>query len=95
MVIYWFRRDLRLVDNTALSNALNSGKPVLGIFIFDEKILNKLSGNDSRVNFIYDQLKKLNNALLPYESGIKIYKGKVESIWKEIIATYNISSYIF
>jgi deoxyribodipyrimidine photo-lyase len=34
-VIYWFRRDLRLLDNPALSEAANAG-PILPIFIFDE-----------------------------------------------------------
>lgn len=40
--IFWFRRDLRLEDNTGLSQALKSGFPVLPIFIFDKNILNSL-----------------------------------------------------
>jgi deoxyribodipyrimidine photolyase len=31
--IFWFRRDLRLEDNTALYYALREEKPVLPIFI--------------------------------------------------------------
>ena len=56
MIIHWFRRDLRLQDNTA-PHALNTSKKVLPIFIFDDDILNKLPKNDPRVNFIYNQLK--------------------------------------
>ena len=52
--IFWFRRDLRLKDNTALYNALKSGFPVIPIFIFDDDILNGLAIDDARVNFIYD-----------------------------------------
>ena len=39
--IFWFRRDLRLTDNTALIQALklNNVKP---IFIFDSDILTEL-----------------------------------------------------
>ncbi len=33
--LFWFRRDLRLDDNKALYEALESGFPVLPIFIFD------------------------------------------------------------
>ncbi len=33
--IVWFRRDLRLLDNPALSAALASGRPVLGAYILD------------------------------------------------------------
>ena len=46
--IMWFRRDLRLHDNAALSHALQtagqaSGAPVLPIFIFDKQILDSLN----------------------------------------------------
>jgi deoxyribodipyrimidine photo-lyase len=52
--IFWFRRDLRLEDNAALYHALEKGKPVLPIFIFDRAILDELENkNDSRVNFIH------------------------------------------
>ena len=39
IAIFWFRRDLRLEDNTALHAALKSGNQVLPIFIFDQDIL--------------------------------------------------------
>ena len=35
-VILWFRRDLRLSDNPALSAALKSGRPILPIYVLDE-----------------------------------------------------------
>ena len=38
VVIFWFRRDLRLFDNKGLYIALKSGYKVLPVFIFDEKI---------------------------------------------------------
>ena len=50
--IFWFRRDLRLEDNTALTQALKC-KNVLPIFIFDSSILNKLEKDDSRISFIH------------------------------------------
>ncbi|MEE2818136.1 MAG: deoxyribodipyrimidine photo-lyase, partial [Pseudomonadota bacterium] len=34
-VIWWIRRDLRLSDNAALTAAVDSGAPVLPVFIFD------------------------------------------------------------
>ena len=40
--IFWFRRDLRLEDNTALDQALASGLPVLPLFIFDTNITDEL-----------------------------------------------------
>ena len=34
--VVWFYNDLRLADNPALVNAIESGKPVIPIFIWDE-----------------------------------------------------------
>ena len=38
-VIFWFRRDLRLTDNPALTAAVATGRPVLPLFIVDDSIL--------------------------------------------------------
>ena len=45
MTIFWFRRDLRLEDNTAFFHALHGNDNVLPIFIFDENILQHLEKN--------------------------------------------------
>lgn len=95
MIIYWFRRDLRLEDNTALSHALNTTKKVLPIFIFDDDILNKLPKNDPRVNFIYNQLKKLNNKLTVHHSGIHIFKGNVKQTWEAILEQHPVTEVYF
>jgi deoxyribodipyrimidine photo-lyase len=95
MNIFWFRRDLRLEDNTALANALSSNNAILPIFIFDDHILNKLPANDPRVNFIYDRLKKLNNSLSFHKSGIKIFRGNVLEIWNQLLLDYKIEEVFF
>ena len=35
-ILYWIRRDLRLSDNSALSFASQTGRPVVPVFILDE-----------------------------------------------------------
>lgn len=67
IVIHWFRRDLRITDNHALSLALNSGFEVLPLFIFDEDILNQLDDKtDRRVDFIHQSLQNINQELKSY-----------------------------
>ncbi|NIS90663.1 MAG: deoxyribodipyrimidine photo-lyase [Woeseiaceae bacterium] len=36
-VLYWFRRDLRLADNRALSAAVETGSPVIPVYIVDSQ----------------------------------------------------------
>lgn len=89
--IFWFRRDLRLHDNTALNQALKSGKPVLPIFIFDNEIVEGLEEDDLRLNFIYSNLSSLNNKLKAYGSSLKIFKGQVHDVWKSLLRDYDVS----
>ncbi|MRT93752.1 deoxyribodipyrimidine photo-lyase [Ancylomarina sp. 16SWW S1-10-2] len=92
LTLFWFRRDLRLEDNTALNAAMNSSRNVLPLFIFDDNILEELPDNDPRVNFIYDTLSSINQRLSKTQSSILILKGKPKEVWKKLIKTYDISS---
>jgi hypothetical protein len=37
--LMWFRRDLRLEDNTALHHALRENERVVGVFVLDDVLL--------------------------------------------------------
>ena len=91
--IFWFRRDLRLEDNTGLYYALNAGLKVLPIFIFDKSILNDLEDKpDARVTYIYNQLTALNKKLSKYHSRISLIYGEPLSAFKSLLETYNIKA---
>jgi len=84
-VIHWFRRDLRLEDNSALAAATKSGADVVPVFIFDKDILEKLEDrDDSRVSFIHDTLIRLKEQLQELGSDLRVYHGSVEKCWKQI-----------
>jgi deoxyribodipyrimidine photo-lyase len=87
MVVFWFRRDLRLEDNTGLADALGSGVPVLPVFIFDRGILDKLSdSSDRRVEFIHHTLEEIHNELASAGSGIRFFYGSPEDAFRQLIA---------
>jgi deoxyribodipyrimidine photo-lyase len=90
--ILWFRRDLRLEDNTALIQSLVEGLPVLPLFIFDTAIIEELPADDPRISFIYSNLKEINDELHKHGSSVLVLKGDPEKVWKELIASYEISS---
>lgn len=90
--IFWFRRDLRLKDNTALKVALNSDMPVLPVFIFDTEITGELPSDDARVNFIYECLSDLNTGLLKHGSSLFILKAEPVSAWKTLISAFDINA---
>ena len=85
MVIFWFRRDLRIDDNHALFRALKSGFDVLPIFIFDTDITNKLNKNDHRINYINKVINELNDKLLTKKKKINTFTGRPKDIIKKLI----------
>jgi deoxyribodipyrimidine photo-lyase len=90
--IFWFRRDLRLDDNIGLTNALNSGLPIIPVFIFDTNITDELPPDDPRINFIFETLLSLNSKLQKTGSSIFILKGEPISIWKKLIVSFDINA---
>ena len=89
--IFWFRRDLRLDDNLGFFEALKDEHPVLPIFIFDDKILDKLPKDDARVTFIHETLQNLRQILQDEgKSSIALYKGEPIDIYKQLIADFDI-----
>lgn len=90
--VFWFRRDLRFEDNTALRHALNSGTVILPLFIFDENIVSQLPADDHRINFIYDTISRLNNKLTHFNSSILCLRGNPLDIFKKLIEDYKITS---
>lgn len=89
--IFWFRRDLRLLDNHGLYKALNSSLPVLPVFIFDKNILDLLDGADRRVSFIHDTLLQLQKQLVKNKSSLLILHDTPINAFRKLIAEYDIS----
>ncbi|MFL2590846.1 MAG: cryptochrome/photolyase family protein [Flavobacteriaceae bacterium] len=90
--VFWFRRDLRLVDNLGLNAALSSGLKVIPIFIFDTEIINKLEKNDLRIKMIHAALVKLNDAMLGNRCNVGMYLGNPKAVFESLIKNYKIKS---
>jgi deoxyribodipyrimidine photo-lyase len=90
--IFWFRRDLRLDDNTGLEQALKKGSAVLPIFIFDDEILQELADDDPRVTFIYDSLLKIHADLSKRDASLQVFRGRPLEVWKEILVKWKVAS---
>ena len=92
MNIFWFRRDLRLNDNTGLFHALNSAEEVLPFFVFDTNILSQLPKNDARVTFIHNQLEQIQTELNSKGKSLAIFYGKPFDIFRKLIAENKIKT---
>ena len=82
--VVWLRRDLRIEDNTALSNALAREKNVQLLFIFDAAILDRLEKDDARVSFIFQQLHAINEKVREKGSSVLIRYGSPKDVFSEL-----------
>ena len=91
IVIFWFRRDLRLEDNTGLHHALKNNSKVLPIFIYDKNTLDKLNKSDHRLDFIESSINSINQILNKKNKLISTYYGKPVEVFSSLIKKFNVS----
>jgi deoxyribodipyrimidine photo-lyase len=59
-IIHWFRRDLRLADNPALTAASQRGlHRVIALFVIDEQLVNSPRVGPNRLAFLAERLRTL------------------------------------
>lgn len=81
IAIHWFRQDLRLADNLALTNASQADETIT-IFILDE---NQAIGSASKL-WLHHSLANLNKSLA-YK--LNFYKGDPLEIIKQLVKENN------
>ena len=84
-VIVWFRNDLRLADNPALRHAVDSGRPVIALYVLDQTPGVRPMGAaslwwlDKSLRSLGESLEKLGNRLV-------LRKGVAAEVLDDVIA---------
>jgi deoxyribodipyrimidine photo-lyase len=84
-VIYWFRNDLRLHDNPSLQRAIDTGLPVIPVFIVDDAFMaqhplgfERLG--DYRQKFLYQSIADLSKNIENAGNKLWVFRGDSVSI---------------
>jgi len=92
--IIWFRSDLRLHDNEALSEALSVSDEVIPLFIFDSRVFSGKTSfgfpktGPNRASFILDAVRALRNAIKERGGDLIVRVGLPEEIVYEMALKY-------
>ena len=89
--LVWFYNDLRLADNPALVNAIESGKPVIPIFIWDENDSDLHTGSAAKW-WLHQSLDRLSNRIEELGSKLIFRSGTPKTIIQEMVDDYDVSS---
>ncbi|HPC98213.1 MAG TPA: deoxyribodipyrimidine photo-lyase [Bacteroidales bacterium] len=95
IVLFWFRRDLRIEDNAGLWHALSSGYKVMPLFIYDRNILDRLEKEDPRMDFLGKTLRNLDHRLKQVSSSLQTFYGTPAEIFKTLVAKYIVKGLYF
>ena len=80
LVLHWFRRDLRLADNTALAAAAREADHVVPFFVLDPCILGAPDVGAPRVSFLLDALRSLATDLGKLGAPLVFLRGAPEKV---------------
>ena len=99
--IVWFRQDLRVHDNEALTQALKVADEILPVFIFDERVFKGRTRwfdfpktGKFRTQFVIEAVEDLRKNLRKLGNELVIRVGKTEEIIFEL-ARENRTSWVF
>jgi deoxyribodipyrimidine photo-lyase len=79
-VIVWFRHDLRLADNPALTAAVASGRPVLAAFVLDDETPDIRSLGGAARWWLHGSLAALSASVRQRGAALHLFKGKSASV---------------
>ena len=82
-VILWFRRDLRLADNPALTHAVETGRPVIPVYILDQGAATPMGG--ASLWWLDKSLRALDAALSAIGSRLILRRGDSEAELRRLI----------
>ena len=86
IIIFWFRQDLRIVDNPGLSKSLTSDK-VLPIYILDDTNSNDFAMGAASRWWLHSSLRELNKNL---DNKLSLYIGDPSEILESLSSRFNI-----
>ena len=90
--IVWLKRDLRLQDNEAISNALKTDCRTLLLYVFEPMLLKDIHYSERHFNFIKESIRDINNDLKAYNSKILAVTGDIISVFNTLQLHFKIKT---
>jgi len=98
--IIWFRNDLRIKDNPVLSKAMESGKPIIGLYCFEPRLYEsyfygvKKTGK-YRAQFLIEAVADLKQQLQTINIGLKISSKTPQAAISELEEEFEIETIFY
>lgn len=91
IAVVWLKRDLRLHDNEAIINALNSGKKIFFVYLFEDSLLEDEHYSKRHWDFIKESLNDINSQLEAFNTKVLTINSEVISFFRYAKSILNIT----
>lgn len=88
--VFWFKRDLRLVDNEALTVAADTGDPLLLLYILEPSLEKDPHYSERHFTFIRESLADLNKELARFNTCVLCAHGEARDVFHKVLSGVNI-----
>ncbi|WMN62043.1 DNA photolyase family protein (plasmid) [Pseudoalteromonas xiamenensis] len=89
--VVWFKRDLRITDHKPLKEAIDRGKPVLLLYLFEPFLLADPHYEERHWRFVWQSLQDLNSQLAPYQARIYVLNADASNVFSTLSQHFSIS----
>ncbi len=90
--LYWFKRDLRLIDNVPLQMSCDDEHPTLLFYLFEPILINNLHYSERHWKFIKESIIDINNSLEKYKTKVHCYELNIISFLKKVSKDFIINT---
>lgn len=90
--ILWFRKDLRLHDQSALARAVAESELVIPVFVFDQEECRPERMGPFRRQFLHESVKDLRAAMRERGADLLVYYGNTPEIIAHLCERYQASA---
>lgn len=84
-IIHWFRNDLRLLDNPALTEAVKSARPVVPVYILEGKNSDPWAPGGASRWWLHHSLTSLNKSLKTLGNRLILRRGRPQEVLQELV----------
>ncbi|MEM6964754.1 MAG: deoxyribodipyrimidine photo-lyase [Bacteroidota bacterium] len=88
--LLWFKRDLRLSDHVPLQLAVEDGRPLLLIYVFEPSLVAAPEYDVRHWRFVWESLEDLNFYLKKYDTQVYVFYDEVLEVLEQLNSKYAI-----
>ena len=93
-VVMWFRQDLRLADNAALSAAAEAG-PLICIYVLDDETPRAWAWGGASRWWLHKSLERLSESLARHRIKLVLRRGAADKVIEDVITSTNAEALYF